>query len=50
MLYEVITLNQEIPPHLYNAVARVLAFVMALKRRGAASGMHRNPHAEAVSA
>jgi flagellar biosynthetic protein FlhB len=43
-------LGQEIPPHLYNAVARVLAFVMALKRRGAASGMHRNPHAEAVAA
>ncbi len=49
-LHSACELNQEIPPHLYNAVARVLAFVMALKRRGAASGMHRNPHAEAVSA
>ena len=32
------------------AVARVLAFVMALRRRGAAAGMHRNPHAEAMAA
>lgn len=49
-LHSACDLGQEIPPHLYNAVARVLAFVMALKRRGAASGMHRNPHAEAVAA
>jgi len=49
-LHAACDLGQEIPPHLYNAVARVLAFVMALKRRGAASGMHRNPHAEAVAA
>lgn len=49
-LHAACELGQEIPPHLYNAVARVLAFVMALKRRGAASGMHRNPHAEAVAA
>ena len=33
-------LGQEIPPDLYNAVARVLAFVMALKARGAGSGLH----------
>lgn len=33
-------LGQEIPPDLYNAVARILAFVMALKSRGAASGVH----------
>ena len=33
-------LGQEIPPDLYNAVARVLAFVMALKSRGSASGLH----------
>lgn len=33
-------LGQEIPPDLYNAVARILAFVMALKSRGSASGVH----------
>lgn len=33
-------LGQEIPLELYNAVARVLAFVMALKNRGAAAGVH----------
>ena len=33
-------LGQEIPVDLYNAVARVLAFVMALKARGTASGVH----------
>lgn len=48
-LHAACDLNQEIPPHLYAAVARVLAFVMALRRRGAAAGMHRNPHAEAVA-
>jgi flagellar biosynthetic protein FlhB len=33
-------LGQEIPVELYNAVAQVLAFVMALKKRGAAQGVH----------
>jgi flagellar biosynthetic protein FlhB len=33
--------GQEIPKELYTAVARIQAFVMALKRRGAAAGMHR---------
>jgi flagellar biosynthetic protein FlhB len=33
--------GQEIPADLYSAVARVLAFVMALKTRGAAKGTHR---------
>lgn len=33
--------GQEIPPELYAAVAKVLAFVMSLKTRGAASGTHR---------
>lgn len=36
-------LGQEIPPELYDAVARVLAFVFALNRRGAAAGIHRVP-------
>ncbi|MFF1632400.1 flagellar biosynthesis protein FlhB [Leifsonia sp. NPDC058248] len=33
-------LGDEIPVDLYNAVARVLAFVMALKSRGSAQGFH----------
>jgi flagellar biosynthetic protein FlhB len=37
-------LGQEIPAHLFVAVAQVLAFVMALRRRGAAVGMHRAPN------
>jgi flagellar biosynthetic protein FlhB len=39
-LYAACELGQEIPVDLYNAVARVLAFVMALKLRGAAAGVH----------
>lgn len=34
-------LGDEIPPELYEAVARVLAFVMSLKARGSAAGLHR---------
>ena len=33
--------RKEIPPDLYQAVATVLAFVMRLKRRGSAAGVHR---------
>jgi flagellar biosynthetic protein FlhB len=33
-------LGHEIPLELYDSVARVLAFVMALKKRGAAAGTH----------
>ena len=36
--------GQEIPADFYATVARVLAFVMSLKARGAAAGMHRNPN------
>lgn len=36
-------LGQEIPRETYEAVARVLAFVMSLRRRGAAAGTHRMP-------
>ena len=39
-LHAACDVGQEIPVELYNAVARVLAFVMALKARGAASGTH----------
>ncbi len=40
-LYKACEIGQEIPEELYTAVARVLAFVMSLKRRGAALGVHR---------
>ncbi|SDY81668.1 flagellar biosynthetic protein FlhB [Micromonospora pattaloongensis] len=38
-------LGDEVPPELYGAVAKVLAFVMGLKARGSAAGLHR-PFAE----
>lgn len=44
-LYKTVELGQEIPPELYVAVARVLAFVMSLKAKGAAAGTHRSPAA-----
>ncbi|GGN79217.1 flagellar biosynthesis protein FlhB [Actinoplanes lobatus] len=37
-------IGQEIPAEFYGAVAKVLAFVMSLKARGAAAGFHRNPN------
>ena len=40
-LYSACEVGQEIPEELFGAVARVLAFVMQLKRRGAALGVHR---------
>jgi len=36
-------LGDEVPQYLYTAVARILAFVMALRRRGSALGQHRLP-------
>jgi flagellar biosynthetic protein FlhB len=42
-LYKACDLGDEIPSDLYNAVAGVLAFVMTLKARGSAAGLHRNP-------
>lgn len=40
-LYAACEVGQEIPVELYGAVARVLAFVMNLKSRGASLGVHR---------
>jgi len=40
-LHKTCEIGQEIPPDLYQAVATVLAFVMRLKRRGSAAGLHR---------
>ena len=40
-LYAGCDLGAEIPSEFYGAVARVLAFVMGLKARGSAAGLHR---------
>jgi flagellar biosynthetic protein FlhB len=40
-IYATCDIGQEIPPQLYQGVATVLAFVMRLKRRGSAAGLHR---------
>lgn len=40
-LHAACDLGQEIPADLYNAVARILAFVMSLRSRGSAAGIHR---------
>jgi flagellar biosynthetic protein FlhB len=42
-LHQSCELGQEIPAEMYAAVARVLAFVMTLKSRGSAAGLHRPP-------
>lgn len=42
-LHAACAIDQEIPAYLFTAVARVLAFVMQLKRRGAAMGRHTMP-------
>ncbi|NKY23547.1 EscU/YscU/HrcU family type III secretion system export apparatus switch protein [Cellulomonas denverensis] len=42
-LHAACEVDQEIPAYLFTAVARVLAFVMQLKRRGAAMGKHVIP-------
>lgn len=39
-LYKSCDIGQEIPSDLYRAVATVLAFIMTLKRRGSAAGVH----------
>jgi flagellar biosynthesis protein FlhB len=40
----------EIPAEFYGAVAKVLAFVMSLKARGSAAGLHRNPNSAPTAA
>jgi flagellar biosynthetic protein FlhB len=42
--------GQEIPAEFYGAVAKVLAFVMSLKARGSAAGLHRNPNSAPAAA
>jgi flagellar biosynthetic protein FlhB len=43
-------IGQEIPAEFYGAVAKVLAFVMSLKAKGSAAGVHRNPNAASTAA
>ena len=40
-LFKACEIGQEIPPDLYKAVATVLAFIMTLKKRGSAAGVHK---------
>lgn len=40
-LHAACDIGAEVPPEFYGAVARVLAFVMNLKSRGSAAGLHR---------
>jgi flagellar biosynthetic protein FlhB len=47
-LHAACELGQEIPSHLFTQVAKVLAFVMQLRRRGAAQGVHRVPERRAA--
>ena len=44
-LHKSCEVGHEIPAEFYGAVAKVLAFVMSLKSRGSAAGVHRNPNA-----
>jgi flagellar biosynthetic protein FlhB len=46
-LHKSCDLGQEIPADLYMAVARVLAFVLTLRARGSAAGLHRPPELRA---
>jgi len=49
-LYKACEVGQEIPAPLFAAVAQVLAFVMSLRAKGAAAGMHRPPRPSAIPA
>jgi flagellar biosynthetic protein FlhB len=48
-LYKACDIGQEVPAEMYTAVATVLAFVMALKAKGAAAGTHRVPQRPAFA-
>ena len=39
-----VEVGMEIPAEFYGTVAKVLAFVMSLKSKGSAAGVHRNPN------
>ncbi|WP_229067914.1 flagellar biosynthesis protein FlhB [Actinoplanes sp. DH11] len=43
-LYDSCEVGQEIPADFFGAVAKVLAFVMSLKAKGSAAGLHQSPN------
>jgi len=43
-LEQSVEVGMEIPAEFYGTVAKVLAFVMSLKSKGSAAGVHRNPN------
>jgi flagellar biosynthetic protein FlhB len=43
-LEQSVEVGMEIPAEFYGTVAKVLAFVMSLKAKGSAAGVHRNPN------
>jgi flagellar biosynthesis protein FlhB len=43
-LHAGVEVGMEIPAEFYGTVAKVLAFVMSLKAKGSAAGVHRNPN------
>lgn len=45
-VYRLVDIGHQIPVELYEAVARVLAFVFALRARGRAAGTHDSPFAD----
>jgi flagellar biosynthesis protein FlhB len=49
-LHDGCDVGAEISAELYGAVAKVLAFVMSLKARGSAAGLHRNPNSAPTAA
>jgi flagellar biosynthesis protein FlhB len=49
-LEQSVEVGMEIPADFYGAVAKVLAFVMSLKSKGSAAGVHRNPHPTSAAA
>jgi flagellar biosynthetic protein FlhB len=40
-LFSAVEVGQEIPTEMFEAVARILAFIMTLKARGSAAGTHK---------
>jgi flagellar biosynthesis protein FlhB len=45
-----VEVGMEIPAEFFGAVAKVLAFVMSLKAKGSAAGVHRNPNPASAAA
>jgi flagellar biosynthesis protein FlhB len=48
-LHKACEVGQEIPAEMYTAVARILAFVMSLRARGSAAGVHHVPRPRALA-